>query len=113
MLYAVLILLIMIKTIEQIENELAKELGYKNFNDYASNIDGNFYCAERMVNFQRKVYQLIQNELKIKIYENAKIDVKQTWNSQITEVVTLKKHSTAANYYYINKDSILNVDNIT
>ena len=101
------------KTIEQIENELAQSLGYKDFKDYTSNIDGNFYCAERMVNFQRKIYQLIQDELKKVIYENAKIDVKQTWNSQITEVTTLKKYSTGANYYYINKDSILNVDNIT
>jgi hypothetical protein len=62
------------KTIEQLENELAQELGYRDFNDYASNIDGNFYCAERMVNFQRRIYQLIQDELKKETMKKAIID---------------------------------------
>lgn len=54
------------KTINQLENELAQELGYKDFEDYINEINGNFYCAERLVKFQRRMYKLIKKEYKIK-----------------------------------------------
>ena len=62
------------RTIKDLENDLAKELGYDNFEDYVNDIDGNFYCAERLVKFQRKMYELIQKELLNRVVENVVIN---------------------------------------
>ncbi len=107
------------KTVTQIKDDLAKEQGYPSYQEYIKEINGNFYCAERLEKFYDEVIRRTVMESLKNASENAKLTITEFskrkdgsigWNE-----VTLKD-----NLYIINdgcnivadKQSILNESNI-
>ena len=50
------------KTVTQIKDDLAKELGYPSYQEYIKEINGNFYCAERLEKFYDEVIKRTSKE---------------------------------------------------
>lgn len=92
------------KTIEELENLVAKELGFWDLNDY---LDNN--SSETIFQFQRKMYEVLQDELKKNIVSEATFLV-DDFNSdyQYHNDVFLSGDYQVS----INNESIFNVKNI-
>lgn len=88
------------KTLDNIQDELAQEIGYLTMREYIHELVniGSFYTMERLTNYINELSIRLQQEQQKLIAENAKI--KYTLDEE------LNKH------YIIDKDSIINENNI-
>lgn len=59
------------KTVTQIKDNLAKEQGYPSYQEYLEEINGNFYCAERLEKFYDEVIRRTAKEALKNASENS------------------------------------------
>lgn len=88
------------KTLEDIQNDLAKDIGYLTMREYIHELvnSGSFYTMERLANYINELSVRIQQEQQKLIAENA--DTKMERYNDLQDVIV------------VDKSSIINENNI-
>ena len=91
------------KTLEEIKNEVAKEIGYENYNEYIKELykNSDFYFVERINKLNNEIAERYAKEVAIASLEKASENVS----------FETKEHK-GRNFMIINKYSITNEENI-
>ena len=100
------------KTLEEIKNEVAIEIGYENYNEYIKELykNADFYFVERINKLNNEIAKRYAKEAAIASLEKASENAKVNCNHE-----EIKKEFTDVDsgyLYFVDKHSITNEENI-
>ena len=89
------------KTLEEIKNEVAKEIGYENYNEYIKELykNADFYFVERINKLNNEIAERYAKEVAIASLEKASENARTRINDESTSII-------------VDKYSITNEENI-